>query len=137
MRTIKTIGFYGAVALVLLLIVYLIFGGTNEKKLTYSEVLNYFKNEEVTEFNIDGDLLTFTVNEKEDGEEAEKPVEYSFELYSAAWFWADAEEYIKSAEENERRARHLAEEERKREEERAREAAKNQPPQSMDNNSPL
>jgi len=40
-----------------------------------------------------------------------------------------AEKRKRSAEENERRARHLAEEERKREEERAREEAKHQPPQ--------
>ena len=47
MKNFKSLGFYAALILVLLLIVTLLFSGTGEKRIKYSQVLDHFENKEV------------------------------------------------------------------------------------------
>ncbi len=97
MKKFRSLGFYAVAIGILILVVVLIFGGADEKRMTYSEMLEYFKNERVISFVIDDDTLTFTVNEEVKGEIV--PTEYDFVLYSPTWFWNDVEEYVRSAQE--------------------------------------
>ena len=57
MKNFKSLGFYAALILVLLLIVTLLFSGTGEKRIKYSQVLDHFENKEVYYFEINDNIL--------------------------------------------------------------------------------
>ncbi len=92
----KRIGFYITVILIILLVVVIFFDGSKEKRMTYSEVVDYFKNEQVSYFEINDDVLKFTVTEKKENDQTIEN-KYEFELYSPSWFMNDVEEYVNSA----------------------------------------
>ncbi len=91
MKNIRSIGFYAALILVLVLIVALLFSGGNEKKIKYSQVIDQFRNRQVYYFEINDDLLEVQLVSGE---------KYSFTLYSPLLFLEDVKEDIDAAREN-------------------------------------
>ena len=60
---IKTLAFYAILIVGVILVVSFMFSDTKEEKITYSDVVNYFKNDQVTEFVVDKDFfITMTVD---------------------------------------------------------------------------
>ena len=66
---------------------------TRNEKAKYSDIVNYFKTEQVTEFEIVGNKLTYKLKPAE-GTEAK---EETFMLYSTARFLDQVQPYIESA----------------------------------------
>ena len=61
--SIKTLAFYAILIVGVILVVSFMFSDANEEKITYSDVVNHFKNDEVTEFVVDKDFfITMTVD---------------------------------------------------------------------------
>ena len=61
--SIKTLAFYAILIVGVILIVSFMFNDAKEEKVTYSDVVNYFKNDQVTEFVVDKDFfITMTVD---------------------------------------------------------------------------
>ncbi len=69
---------------------------TKEEPKKYSDIVEYFKTEQVTEFKIVGNKLTYKL--KTEGEESAK--EETFVLYNTARFLDQVDPYITSAQEN-------------------------------------
>lgn len=69
---------------------------TGKDDVKYSDIVNYFKTEQVTEFKIVGNKLTYKL--KTEGDAPAK--EETFVLYSTARFLDQTQEYIDSAVEN-------------------------------------
>ncbi|MBR5721043.1 MAG: ATP-dependent zinc metalloprotease FtsH [Clostridia bacterium] len=90
MKNLRSIGFYAALILVLILIVSLLFSGGNEKKIKYSQVLDNFKNREVYYFEINDDVLDVQLISGE---------KYSFTLYYPLLFIEDVREDVEAAKE--------------------------------------
>ncbi len=64
---IKTLAFYAILIIGVILIVSFMFSDAKEEKITYSNVVNYFKNDQVTEFVVDKDFfITMKVSELDD-----------------------------------------------------------------------
>ena len=60
---IKTLAFYAILIIGVILIVSFMFNDTKEEKITYSDIVNYFKNDQVTEFVVDDEFfITMTVD---------------------------------------------------------------------------
>ena len=60
---IKTLAFYAILIIGVILIVSFMFSDTAEEKITYSDIVNYFKNDQVTEFVVDDQFfITMTVD---------------------------------------------------------------------------
>ncbi len=85
MKNFKSLGFYAALILVLLLVVSLLFSGTSEKRIKYSQVLEHFKNDEVYYFEINDSVLDVQLITGE---------KYSFTLYSPYVFLEDVADDI-------------------------------------------
>ncbi len=66
---------------------------TRNEKAKYSDIVNYFKTEQVTEFEIVGNKLTYKLKPAEGAEAKEE----SFVLYSTARFLDQVQPYIDSA----------------------------------------
>ena len=54
---IKTLAFYAVLIVGVILIVSFLFNDAKEEKITYSDVVNHFKNDQVTEFVVDKDFF--------------------------------------------------------------------------------
>ncbi len=91
MKNLRSIGFYAALILVLVLIVSLLFSGGNEKKIKYSQVIDQFKNHQVYYFEINDDVLEVQLVSGE---------KYNFTLYSPILFIEDVREDVESARES-------------------------------------
>ncbi|MDF2684845.1 MAG: ftsH1 [Clostridia bacterium] len=92
MKNFKNIGFYAALLLILLLVVTILFSNTAEKKLKYSEVIDYFKNSQVSYFEIKDNILELKLkgNDEEPAQENIK----QFTLYSPLWFLDEIKPYV-------------------------------------------
>ena len=90
MKNFKSLGFYAALILVLLLIVTLLFSGTGEKRIKYSQVLDHFENKEVYYFEINDNILDVQLLSGE---------KYSFTLYDPYLFLSDVSDDIEEAKE--------------------------------------
>ena len=91
MKNLRSIGFYAALILVLILIVSLLFSGGNEKKIKYSQVIDHFKNKQVYYFEINDDVLEVQLVSGE---------KYNFTLYSPILFIEDVREDVEAARES-------------------------------------
>ena len=91
MKNFKSLGFYAALILLLLLVVSLLFSGTGEKRIKYSQVLEHFENREVYYFEINDNILDVQLLSGE---------KYSFTLYDPYLFLADVSEDIDQAKED-------------------------------------
>lgn len=91
MKNLRSIGFYAALILVLVLIVSLLFSGGNEKKIKYSQVIDQFKNNQVYYFEINDDVLEVQLVSGE---------KYNFTLYSPILFIEDVREDVEAARES-------------------------------------
>ncbi len=91
MKNLRSVGFYAALILVLVLIVSLLFSGGNEKKIKYSQVIDQFKNHQVYYFEINDDVLEVQLVSGE---------KYNFTLYSPILFIEDVREDVESARES-------------------------------------
>ncbi|MBE6895847.1 MAG: ATP-dependent zinc metalloprotease FtsH [Ruminococcaceae bacterium] len=91
MKNFKSLGFYAALILVLLLIVTLLFSGTGEKRIKYSQVLDHFENKEVYYFEINDNILDVQLLSGE---------KYSFTLYDPYLFLSDVSDDLDEAKEN-------------------------------------
>ena len=91
MKNLRSIGFYAALILVLILIISLLFSGGNEKKIKYSQVLDHFKNRQVYYFEINDNVLDVQLISGE---------KYSFTLYYPLLFIEDVREDVEAAKEN-------------------------------------
>lgn len=92
MKNFKNIGFYAAVLLILLLVVTILFSNTSEKKLKYSEVIDYFKNGQVSYFEIKDNILELSLKGSDDTSGV--PEKKQFMLYSPLWFLDEVKPYI-------------------------------------------
>ena len=86
---------WGILILICVLATSLISGLSNPEKVTYSDIVNYFKQEQVTEFKIVGNELTYKLKPEGDLPAEEK----TFVLYSTARFLDQVDPYITSAQE--------------------------------------
>ena len=76
-------------------IVYTLWFKTVPDKLTYSDVVDLFRNERVEEFEIDKNTLTMKVYDKaESGERTGKPYEITYKLRSLELFYEDLNELV-------------------------------------------
>ena len=93
MKGLKNIGFYAVILLVLLMVVFILFSQTTEKKMKYSEVINYFKEGRVNSFIIEDSTLEFILTEdiSEDGRPQKTHI---FKLYSPTWFMEEVKPYV-------------------------------------------
>jgi len=91
LKNFKSLGFYAALILVLLLIVTLLFSGTGEKRIKYSQVLDHFENKEVYYFEINDNILDVQLLSGE---------KYSFTLYDPYLFLSDVSDDLDEAKEN-------------------------------------
>lgn len=91
MKKYRNIVFYAALLLALLLIVSLLFNNADEKKIKYSQVIDYFKNNQVESFVIDNDTLEVTLI---NGADANGKQTFSFTLYSPLWFVQEVQDYV-------------------------------------------
>jgi len=91
LKNFKSLGFYAALILVLLLIVTLLFSGTGEKRIKYSQVLDHFENKEVYYFEINDNILDVQLLSGE---------KYSFTLYDPYLFLWDVSDDLDEAKEN-------------------------------------
>ena len=91
MKSYRSLGFYAAIILVLILIVSLLFSGNNEKRIKYSQVIDHFRNNQVYYFEIEDDILEVELISGE---------KYSFKLYSPLLFISDVKEYVEAAKAN-------------------------------------
>jgi cell division protease FtsH len=91
LKNLRSVGFYAALILVLVLIVSLLFSGGNEKKIKYSQVIDQFKNHQVYYFEINDDVLEVQLVSGE---------KYNFTLYSPILFIEDVREDVESARES-------------------------------------
>ena len=87
-RNTRTILIYAAIFTVVILLVTLLISRNNQQKLTYGEVIERFKNEEVTEFSVSGsNVLTYKTT---DGKT------YRFTIRDIELFKKDIQSYIDS-----------------------------------------
>ena len=91
MKNFKSLGFYAALILLLLLVVSLLFSGTGEKRIKYSQVLEHFENREVYYFEINDNILDVQLLSGE---------KYSFTLYDPYLFLSDVSDDIDQAKED-------------------------------------
>ena len=91
MKNFKSLGFYAALILVLLLIVTLLFSGTGEKRIKYSQVLEHFEDKEVYYFEINDNILDVQLLSGE---------KYSFTLYDPYLFLSDVSDDLEQAKED-------------------------------------
>ena len=96
MKKYRSIGIYAAIILILSLIVMLLISGTDEKKLKYSDILNYFKDGKVESFEVDNTVLKLKLK----NEDANVAKEETFELYNLSLFMDDIEPYLKTVHED-------------------------------------
>ena len=97
MKKYKNIGFFAVILLCLLLVVSLVYKSVDDGKIKYSEVLDYFKNNQVKNFVIDGGVLKVELIEGADYKGANK---FSTALYSTVLFLEQADEYIEANKES-------------------------------------
>jgi len=91
LKNFKSLGFYAALILLLLLVVSLLFSGTGEKRIKYSQVLEHFENREVYYFEINDNILDVQLLSGE---------KYSFTLYDPYLFLSDVSDDIDQAKED-------------------------------------
>lgn len=91
MKKFKSVGFYAALLLCLLLVVSILFNSVSESGIKYSQILDYFKNNQVESFVIDNGVIDVTLIEGCDYYGANR---FTAELYSTALFLQDASDYI-------------------------------------------
>ena len=97
MKKFKGIGFYAALLLCLLLVVSILFSSVSEATIKYSNVLDYFKNNQVESFVIDNGILEVNLI---DGVKYEDSQKFSVGLYSTGLFLENAQEYIDAGRES-------------------------------------
>jgi len=97
LKKFKGIGFYAALLLCLLLVVSILFSSVSEATIKYSNVLDYFKNNQVESFVIDNGILEVNLI---DGVKYEDSQKFSVGLYSTGLFLENAQEYIDAGRES-------------------------------------
>ncbi len=95
-RRIRSIVTMSALILACILAATLISSLTKGEETKYSDIVGYFKNEQVTEFNITGNKLTYKLKPEGDA----TPKEETFALYSVSRFLDQVQPYIDSAVQN-------------------------------------
>ncbi len=92
---IKTLGFYAILILVVILAVSFMFSDTKEEDPTYSDVIDYFRNDQVIEFTVDEKFfLTMKVDELgEDGKPLGKTKTVGYQLRSLELFDRHCSQY--------------------------------------------
>ena len=92
---IKTIAFYALLIVAVVVAVSLMFKSTDEEKLTYSDVVDYFQNDEVIEFEIDdGYYITLKVDTLDaEGKPTGNLKTVGYQLRSLDLFNRDCSEY--------------------------------------------
>jgi len=93
---IRTLVTWGILLLICVLSTWMITSLAGPKEVKYSEVIGYFKNEQVTEFKIVGNELTYKLKAEGDAPAEEK----TFVLYSTGRFLDQIDPYITSAQEH-------------------------------------
>ena len=93
-KNIKVIAFYLIAIIAMIAVTSWMVSNTGEEKLKYSELLEYFKTEQVSEFEIDNsNEIILTLNDEE-------KTQVSYKLRSLQMFLDDAGELIKEQHEN-------------------------------------
>ncbi len=93
MKKFKGIGIYAALLLGVLLFVVILYQGVKEEDIKYSQVLDYFKNNQVESFTIKNNVLEMVLVEGVDYNGNQK---FSTPLYSTMLFLENADKYIES-----------------------------------------
>ncbi len=93
MKKFKGIGIYAALLLGVLLFVVVLYQGVKEEDIKYSQVLDYFKNNQVESFTIKNNVLEMVLVEGVDYNGNQK---FSTPLYSTMLFLENADRYIES-----------------------------------------
>lgn len=92
MKGLKSICFYAVILLALIIGVSVFFGQTNQKRMKYSEVIDYFKEGKVAQFTIKDSVLEFAFTEDIKDGKAQKT--QTFSLYSPSWFMDEIMPYV-------------------------------------------
>ena len=93
MKGFKNIGFYAALILVLIILVMILYNNNTEPKVKYSEVIQHFKNMEVSSFEINDNILEYKLREIKD--RPETTVEFT--LFNVYWFMEQIQPYVDNA----------------------------------------
>ena len=91
MKRFKGIGIYAALLLGILIFTVILFQGVKDEDIKYSQVLDYFKNNQVESFTIENSVLEIVLVEGADFNGSQK---FSTPLYSTMLFLENANEYI-------------------------------------------
>ena len=92
MKGLKSICFYAVILLALIIGVSVFFGQTSQKRMKYSEVIDYFKEGKVAQFTIKDSVLEFAFTEDIKDGKAQKT--QTFSLYSPSWFMDEIMPYV-------------------------------------------
>ena len=91
MKKFKSIGIYAALLIGVLIFTVLLYRGVKDEDIKYSQVLDYFKNNQVESFTIKNSILEIVLVEGVDYNGNQK---FSTPLYSTMLFLENANEYI-------------------------------------------
>lgn len=87
---------YLGIPIVIIIIIVLVIGNMPQKTMKYSEILNYFETQQVTEFDLDlgSGAMVLTLN---DGDESKKkePTQIQYSVPSINFLYEDIKPYIK------------------------------------------
>ena len=84
---------YLGIPIVIIIIIVLVIGNMPQKTMKYSEILNYFETQQVTEFDLDLGSMVLTLN---DGDESKKkePTQIQYSVPSINFLYEDIKPYI-------------------------------------------
>ena len=86
---------YLGIPIVIIIIIVLVIGNMPQKTMKYSEILNYFETQQVTEFDLDlgSGAMVLTLN---DGDESKKkePTQIQYSVPSINFLYEDIKPYI-------------------------------------------
>lgn len=91
MKKFKNVAIYGALILIIAIVVLMLLQDTSASNLKYTDVIDYFKNDQVKTFTIDAQTLKMELQNIKEGEKKNQ----TYQLYSVGLFLEDVEPYIK------------------------------------------
>ena len=100
---------YLGIPIVIIIIIVLVIGNMPQKTMKYSEILNYFETQQVTEFDLDlgSGAMVLTLN---DGDESKKkePTQIQYSVPNVTILYEDIKPYIEEYNKDKSPPRHLS-----------------------------
>ena len=88
-RKSRDIGFYVLIFVILIAVIFILFSSKSSDKMTYSEIRDLFRDEQVTSFVIEDRVLTMNLKEPVNGR-----MVLTYDLYSFEVFYADMNDLV-------------------------------------------